>query len=69
MKSKISLAALAVAAVMLAMPANAQAGFHSHGWAKMEKCLFGWMHRHHGKADKVVYKKKGMKKGKKKAMK
>jgi hypothetical protein len=44
MKSKITLAALALAAVTLAMPASAEAGFYKHGWCKPDR-VFGWLHR------------------------
>ena len=44
MKTKITLAALALAAVTLAMPANAEAGFHKRGWCKPDR-VFGWLNR------------------------
>jgi hypothetical protein len=51
MHSKISLAALALAAAMLTMPVSAQAH-----WDRVDKeitrmgdCLFGWMRRDEGK--------------------
>ena len=44
MKTKITLATLALAAVTLAMPANAEAGFYRHGWCKPDR-VFGWLNR------------------------
>ena len=44
MKTKITLAALALAAVTLAMPANAEAGHHMRGWCKPDR-MFSWFHR------------------------
>jgi hypothetical protein len=44
MKTKITLATLALAAVTLAMPAGAEAGFHKRGWCKPER-VFGWLDR------------------------
>ena len=44
MKTKITLAALALAAVTLAMPANAEAGHYKRGWCKPDR-LFGWLNR------------------------
>jgi hypothetical protein len=44
MKTKITLATLALAAVTLAMPANAEAGFHKRGWCKPDR-VFGWLDR------------------------
>ena len=66
MKTKISLAGLALAALMLAMPASAEAGFHKHGMFKRD-CLFGWLDRDFGR--KVMKKGKKKKHAKKKMMK
>ena len=44
MKTKITLAAVALAAVTLAMPANAEAGFYKRGWCKPDR-VFGWLNR------------------------
>jgi hypothetical protein len=44
MKTKITLAALALAAVTFAMPANAEAGFYKRGWCKPDR-VFGWLNR------------------------
>ena len=52
MKGKLTLATVAVAFAMLAMPGSASAHFDRHGWRKMECCMFGWMH--HGFCKKVV---------------
>ncbi len=69
MKSKITLATLAMAAMMLAMPAGAEAGFRKDGWQMWNPEL--WFH--HDRTKKVA-KKKGKNKharkvGKKKTMK
>jgi hypothetical protein len=66
MKTKISLAAMALAALMLAMPATAEAGFVRHGAMKRD-CLFGWLMR--DEAKKVVKKGKKKKVAKKKGKK
>jgi acetyl-CoA acetyltransferase len=53
MTGKLSLAAVAVAFAMLAMPGTASAHFHKHSWSKMDCALFGWMdHRRCHKAVK-----------------
>ena len=63
MKSKVTIAVLALAASVLVMPTNsAQAGFH-----REMDCLFGWMHRDHfawmhRDRDAKVYRKKTHKK-------
>ena len=44
MKTKITLAAVALAAVTLAMPANAEAGLYKRGWCKPDR-VFGWLNR------------------------
>ena len=44
MKTKITLAALALAVVTFAMPANAEAGFSKRGWCKPDR-VFGWLNR------------------------
>ena len=44
MKTKITLAALALATVTLAMPASAEAGFHRKGWCKPDR-VFSWFRR------------------------
>jgi hypothetical protein len=64
MKTKISLATLALAGVMLALPAGAQAHF-DRGWDKDWRChMFGWLD--HSRCKKAV--KKYRKHGKKAAM-
>ena len=44
MKTKITLAALALAVVTFAMPANAEAGHYKRGWCKPDR-VFGWLNR------------------------
>jgi hypothetical protein len=67
MKSKITMVSLALAALMLAMPAGAEAGFRKDGWKMCNPEL--WFR--HDRARKVVKKKgkkrygKAMKKAKK----
>ena len=68
MKTKISLAVLALAGAMLALPVSAQA--HSHrGYHKDWSChMFGWLdHSRCKKAVKKYKKKHGKKVAKKKA--
>jgi hypothetical protein len=55
MKTKISLAALALAGAMLALPVSAQAHF-DRGYHKDWSChMFGWLD--HGRCKKVYVKK------------
>jgi hypothetical protein len=44
MKGKLTLATVAVAFTMLAMPATASAHFDRKVWSRVD-CLFSWMHR------------------------
>ena len=68
MKTKISLAALALAGAMLALPVSAQAHF-DRGYHKDWRChMFGWLDHSRCKK-KVVKRKKGKKKVAKKAKK
>ena len=63
MKTKISLAALALAGAMLAMPVTAQAHF-DRGYHKDWRChMFGWLD--HSRCKKVVKHKKHKKVAKK----
>ena len=64
MKSKITLVTLAMAAMMLAMPAGAEAGFRKDGWRMWNPEL--WFRAH---CTKKVAKKKGKKTYAKKAKK
>jgi hypothetical protein len=47
MKSKLTLATVALAFAVLAMPGTASAHFDRHVWKKVDCVLFGWMH--HGR--------------------
>ena len=68
MKTKMTFAALALAAVTLAMPANAEAGFYKRGWCKPDR-VFGWLHRGCVCKKVVVVKRYGKRARKAKAMK
>jgi hypothetical protein len=68
MKSKITLATVALAALMLAMPTGAEAGFHKRGWKKCGLELW-FRHDRTRKVVKVKGKKKYAKKAAKRAKK
>jgi hypothetical protein len=68
MKTKITLAALALAAVTLAMPANAEAGHYKRGWCKPDR-VFGWLNRGCVCKRAVVVKRYGKRARKARAMK
>ncbi len=68
MKTKITLAALALAVVTLAMPANAEAGFSKRGWCKPDR-VFGWLNRGCVCKRAVVVKRYGKRARRAKAMK
>jgi hypothetical protein len=57
MKSKMTLAAVAVAFAMLSVPGAASAGHFGRDWCKRD-CFWGWMDRDHCKKKVVVHKKK-----------
>jgi hypothetical protein len=68
MKSKITMVAVAMAAMMLAMPVGAEAGFRKDGWQRWNPEL--WFRAHctkkiAKKGKKTYAKKKAMKKAKK----
>jgi|GEM_PF-5596309 len=70
MKSRMSLAGIAVLAAMLALPAGAEAGFCKPGMMMKRDFLFGWLRRDEGKKVAVKKaKKKVARKAKKKAKK